>query len=140
MTRMRIDLGGQHNGVTSFGHPYQVLWWLVILKCILAFSQGFIEGAAADGGTLPDWYPSFVIACNVLNWILVPYIIFLTYRAYVIVQEKYKIRNEGSSLCDVICCRPCATARMLRHTADHNRYPYVMCEERGLPEYAPAVV
>jgi len=139
MSRMRLDFCGRpiEGKPSTFFSPFKALWLLVLAICALGFLKSYGEGVAEDEGSLPDWYPAVLAIFIALQYGSVPYLIFLTYRTYVHVHDKYGIDKEGSLLSASIWCRVCVTARMLRHTADHNTHPYVMCNERGLPSYAP---
>lgn len=82
-----------------------------------------------------------VVLLAVLQYGAVPYIIFLTYKAYREAARCSGIETDGCQTCLMSTfCRPCVTAQLARHTADHATYPYNMCNERGLPVYAPVVV
>lgn len=121
MTRMGLDLSGKpmrNNLEHPRGHAYKVLFWILvgILVCLFLIAP---------------------LAQMVLR-IFGLYMIYLTWQVYKHVQRKYHIpQDDGMGLVLACFCRPCITAQLLRHTADHHKFPYNICNERGLHETAP---
>lgn len=124
--------------------PFKVFWNLTAVLLVAAFFKGYGDGMVAQTNTIPAWYPITVFAYTIMTYILAVWTIIATRNAYMHIKNKYSIDKDNHSsysLClTAIFCRPCATAQMLRHTADYLKYPSSCCVETGLQPHAPQVV
>lgn len=116
MTRMHLGLDGRPSKRPERGRPCKVLFWATAASTILGlFSHS-----------------------NLLSMLFSFYVVFLLYCVTVHVQKRYNLPgNTCQTIFQTLCCPCCLTARLVRHTADHGKYPYHICDERGLSRQAP---
>ena len=142
MARYHLGFGGFPSSSRGGGMtPFRVFCGFVVIKIALNVLKGYGKEVVREqlmfGRTVhpPDWYESVVQFDQLLSYVLGPYFILVTYRVYREVARHSNVETEGCQSCLLATfCRPCLTAQLARHTANHHRYPYHLCNERGLPD------
>lgn len=116
MTRMQLGLDGRPSNHPQKGRSCRVLLWATVVS-----------------GMLGLFHHS-----NIISTIFGFYVVFLLFRVTRHVQKRYELPGDTcGTLFQTLCCSCCLTARLVRHTADHAKYPYHLCDERGLSRQAP---
>ena len=116
MTRMHLGLDGRLSNHPKRGRSCRILLWSTVVSTILGLFRH----------------------SNLISTLFGFYVIFLLFRVTRHVQRRYGLPdNLCETLFHTLCCSCCLTARLVRHTADHTKYPYHICNERGLSRQAP---
>lgn len=143
LTRMKLNVFGLPATPHSWS-PFRIYWVvgasLVALGFILGFVQGFYDNPE-NPATAPEWVPAAKMAGNIFIYAIGFAMILVTFRVRRYIRQKYEIRDGSSDDCfTIVCCRCCAVAQMLRHTADYENQSANFCSETGLPDHVDHIV
>ena len=148
MTRLNLNACGesQINQQNLKCPAFYVMIFLFVLSTIFSVVFGhFIQSYYGDDDSSdhtattagePGWVIALRFSRIGISFFYYVFIIIVAIRTRSYIRRKYKIRpqccGEFEDVACVLCCYPCMTCQLSRHTTDYDNHPAQCCSKTGL--------